>query len=577
MQSFSKIALFVALLLMASGSVRAQDYLKLGKDALQQKSFDVAIDYLLKAQKANTRNVEANYFLGEAYRLKGVRDSAEMYLQRAVDINDEFMPAATSLGALFVRTGQWLKAGKIFTVATKVDKKNAGIPLAYANAYLEVDSLDKAIVYFSKAKDINENLPDVYIGLAEAYGRQNIAVLAITNYQKAAELEPKSAVIRYKLGKAFYKNRQYNDCAREFQEAVNLDPTNDVYVLEVAQIFYKAKMYRESARFFGKYVTLKKDNRIAYEEYAKALYTGRFYRDAVPVIEEAMRLNPKSYELKPAFARSLYESGESQKAIDAYKALPKDSLVAEDYVRIGRSYLKLKDTDNAIAGFEQAVTLDSTSTEVSAELAGGYMAKKMYDKAAEQYNKKLKAEPKNIGALVNGGVCFMVIGKYDTAKVMMQKVIELRPEFFQAYLYLAKCYYLLDSLDLAKKQYQLVIAIIDTMNIPASEGKTKAEKYGTQLLEANKFIGLIELLGKHYPSAIEYLKKAIEFEPKEKRDLEAHLWLAQSYALSLGNQKITIEEAQAIRQKAIEQYEIVLKIDPKNKTGIKELDQIKGK
>jgi len=88
---------------------------------------------------------------------------------------------------------------------------------------------------------------------------------------------------------------------------------------------------------------------------------------------------------------------------------------------------------------------------------------------------------------------------------------------------------------------------------------------------------LIELLGKHYPSAIEHLKKAVEYEPKDKRDLEAHLWLAQSYALSLGNTKITVEEAHAIRQKAIEQYEIVLKIDPKNKPAIKELDQIKGK
>jgi tetratricopeptide (TPR) repeat protein len=562
---------------MVSGSVRAQDYLKLGKDALQQKSLDVAIEYLLKAQKTNTRNVDANYFLGEAYRLKGVRDSAEMFLQRAVDINDEYIPALTSLGSLFVRSGQWLKAGKIFAAAMKVDKKNAGISVAYGNAYLEVDSLDKAIIYFSKAKEINENLSEVYIGLAEAYGRQNIAVLAISNYQKAAELDPKSAVIRYKLGKAFYKNRQYNDCAREFQEAVNLDPTNDVYVLEVAEIFYRAKMYRESARFFGKYVTMKKDNRVAYEEYAKALYAGKFYKDAIPVIEEATKLNPKLYDLKPAFAHSLYESGEFQKAIDAYKALPKDSLIAEDYIRIGRSYIKLKDTDNAIASFERANALDSTSTEVSGELAGGYMAKKMYGKAAEQYDKKLKAEPKNIGALVNGGVCFMVIGKYDTAKVMMQKVIELRPDFFQAYLYLAKCYYLLDSLDLAKKQYQLVIAIIDTMNIPASEGNSKEEKYGAQLLEANKFIGLIELLGKHYPSAIEYLKKSIEYEPKDKRDLEAHLWLAQSYALSLGNQKITVEEAQAIRQKAIEQYEIVLKIDPKNKTATKELDQLKGK
>jgi tetratricopeptide (TPR) repeat protein len=576
MQSFSARTVFLAMLFLALGSVRAQDNVKLGKEALQQKSYDVAIDYFQKAQKAAPRTVEANYFLGEAYRLKGVQDSAEMFLQRAVDINDEYIPAMTSLGTVFVKIGQGEKAGKIYAAATKADKKNPGISLAFGNAYLEVDSLDKAVVFFSRAKDINENLPEVYVGLAEAYGRQNIAVLAISNYQRAAELEPKSAVIRYKLGKAFYKNRQYNDCAREFQEAVNLDPTNDVYVLEVAQIFYRAKMYRESARFFGKYVTLKKDNRVAYGEYAKALYAGKFYKDAVPVIEEAIKLNPKLYDLKPALAHSLYESGESQRAIDSYKALPKDSLIAEDYVRIGRSYMKVKDPDYAIASFEKAITMDTASTETAGDLAGLYMGKKMYDKAAAQYDKKLKAEPKNIGALVNGGVCFMVVGKYDTAKAMMQKVIELRPDFFQAYLYLAKCYYLLDSLDHAKKQYQLVLSIIDTINVPTSEGKSKEEKYGAQQLEGNKFIGLIELLSKNYPPAIEYLKKAMTHESKEKKDVEAHLWLAQSYALSLGNKKITVEEAQAIRQKAIDEYKTVLKLDPKNAAATKELKQLEG-
>ena len=576
MHSFSKRIILFLFFFTLCGRVHAQDDLALGKEALQQKSYDTAITYLVRAQKTAPRVVETNFYLGEAYRLKGVKDSAETFLQRAVDIDDTYLPAWSSLGALMIKTGQWDKAAKIFTAATKADKKSPAVSLAYANAYLDVDSLDKAIVYFSKAKELNENLPEVYVGLAESYGRQNIAVLAISNYQKAAELDSQSAVIRYKLGKAYYKNRQYNECVREFETAINLDPTNDLYVFDVADIFYRAKLWRESALFFAKYVKLKKDNPVAYNEYAKALYDGRFYKDALPVIEQAITLSPKSYELKPMLARSEYECGEFPKALDAYKVLPVDSLDAEDYIRIGRSYARVKDPDNAIANFEKANALDTASTEDAADLAPLYMGKKMYDKAASEYARKLKADPKNVGALVNGGVCYMVIGKYDTAKTMMQEVIDLRPDFFQAYLYLAKCYYLLDSLNLAEKQYQLVISIIDTIKIESSEGKSKEEKYGAQLLEANKFIGLIELLSKHYPPAIENLKKAITYESKEKKDVEAHLWLAQSYALSLGNTKITVDEAQVIKEKAIDEYKVVLKIDPKNAAANKELKQLEG-
>src|SRR5208283_3638832 len=347
---FKRIAPFLILFAL-SESAHAQDNLALGKEALQQKSYDVAIGYFVKAQKAAPRVLEANFYLGEAYRLKGVKDSAETFLQRAVDINETFLPAWSSLGTLMVKTGQWDKAAKVFAAATKVDKNSPAVSLAYGNAFLDIDSLDKAIVYFSKAKELNENLPEIYVGLAEAYGRQNIIVLAISNYQKAAELDSMSAVIRYKLGKAYYKARQYNDCVREFQAAINLDPTNDLYVFDVADIFYRAKLWRESALFFAKYVALKKDNPVATDEYAKALYGGKFYKVALPVLEQAITLNPKAYDLKPMLARSEYEVGESQKAVDAYKALPKDSLAAEDYVRIGRSYAKLKNADSAIVNF----------------------------------------------------------------------------------------------------------------------------------------------------------------------------------------------------------------------------------
>ena len=86
----------------------------------------------------------------------------------------------------------------------------------------------------------------------------------------------------------------------------------------------------------------------------KHCIVGKYYKDALPVLEQAIALNPKAYELKPMLARSEYECGDFQKALDAYKVLPKDSLVAEDYVRIGRSYARLKNADSAIVNFEKA-------------------------------------------------------------------------------------------------------------------------------------------------------------------------------------------------------------------------------
>ena len=103
---FKRIAPLLILFAL-SESVHAQDDLALGKEALQQKSYDTAISYFVKAQKAAPRILETNFYLGEAYRLKGVRDSAEFFLQHAVDINETYLPAWSSLGTLMIKTSQW--------------------------------------------------------------------------------------------------------------------------------------------------------------------------------------------------------------------------------------------------------------------------------------------------------------------------------------------------------------------------------------------------------------------------------------------------------------------------------------
>lgn len=576
MRNSARTMIFGISIFIALQNLSAQDLLRLGKEAMQQKSYAVAVEYFLKAQKANARSVEANFLLGEAYRLEGVKDSAEMYLQRTVDINDEYMPALVSLGTLFVNTGQSDKAAKIFAAATKLDKKNPSIALAYGNAYLRVDSLDKAIFYFSKAKDIHENLPEVYAGLAEAYGRQNIAVLAISNYQKAAELDPASAVYRYKLGKAFYKNRQYNDCAREFQEAVNLDPTNDVYVYEVADLFYRAKMYRESARFFAKYVTLKKDNHTAYEEYAKALYAGKFYKDAVPVIEEAMKLNPRTYELKPMYAYSLYEAGEPQKAIEAYKGLPPDSLGFDEYLRLGRANARLKDTANAVASFEKAESLNVSSTEFAAELGLLYYGQRKYDKSAGQFQKKVRSDPNNVLALYYGGTSYNMSGQIDSARTFFKRYVELRPSDLNGRSKLAETYRLQDSLETARKMYGDILAIVDSLG-KEDNGKNK-EKYYPTMIGVYRILALMAYQEKEFLAAVDNMKKAVSYEPKDpkQQDDQLHLFYAQMLNVARSVKTISPERAAELRAQAVEEYKYVLKLNPKNATAKKELGQLEG-
>jgi tetratricopeptide (TPR) repeat protein len=583
---FARLGTLIVLLSpVMFAATSAQDQLAAGKEALLHKAYNEAIADFQEVLKTDDHNADANFFLGQAYKAKGVYDSAQMYLERVIDLNENYVPADTSLFGVYAKEGLWDMESKRFDEATKSNPNDPNIPSALGNIYLDVDSLDKAVIYFSKAKEINNNFAPAYVGLGEAYERQNIFVLAITDFQTAAQFDSTNADIHFRLGKAYYKNRQYNESAREFEKAIDLNPKDSEVIFDLADLYYRAKLWVESAKFFEKYVALKNDNPVAAEEYAKSLYNTAvayknvsYFKRAVPILNRAIELNPTMYDLKPMLANALYETDDAQQAITAYNALPKDSLNAEDYAHLGRAYEKLKDTANAILDFQKSSQMDSSSTEVTGDLAAIFVEQRQFDQAADEYRRKLKDDPDNIGALYYGGFSNYMIGRFDTAKVLYERFVKLRPDYIPGRMFLARTCVAMDSTDLGRKVYGETLDFLDSLS-KADTSKSKEEQYDQDRIDVYRGLAAIDYGEKEYVKAIDNLKKAVEYEPKDikKKDDALHLFLAQMYNIARSIKTLTPDEVTAYKDKAVEEYNYVLRINPKNPTARKELDQLTGK
>jgi tetratricopeptide (TPR) repeat protein len=557
----------------------AQDPITLGKDALKRKAYDEAVNQLSVAFKASSRNAEVCYLLGEAYSQKANYDSAEFYLSRSLDINDDKnTPAYIALFPVLAKKNKWGELNKRYLTATKYDKKNPAIPYTLGTTYLEVDSLDKAILNFSRARDLDEKDVDAYIGLAEAYQRQNVGAMAIANYQKALEVAPNDPTVHYRLGKSFYKNRQYTESAKEFQEAINLDPKNDVVIYELADLYWRAKQWENAGRFFEKYVALKPDYALAAEHYAKALYyTKRNYKEAVPVIERAIQLNPKVFDLKPMLAHALFVAKDEKRAFDLYKTIPPDSLGADDFMRFGFAALSVQDTTSAVTAFEKAGVLDTAAVEAAGKLAGIYVKRKEFRNAADQYLRILKHYPDDKSALFYAGYSLSVLEKFDSAKTMYKRYVELMPASIQGRLSLAQAYANVDSLSMTKKVYAQTLELLDSLSAADTLSQVKKEeKYNPQYITVYRTLAVMHYQVKDYSAAINSLLKAITYEPK-KKDENLHLFLAQMYNVARSNKELSPDEAVALRDKAVAEYSVVLQINPKNATALKERKQIVDK
>jgi tetratricopeptide (TPR) repeat protein len=301
---------FVTLMLIVSFAF-AQDDLSKGKEALGKKAYDEALTYFQKYLNANSRSGEANYFVGETYRLKGDYQNAQSALERALDFDDEFEPSLVSMVRVYGKLGMWDKAAKRYKLIEKYHKNSTVGPIAYGQTYLETDSLDKASIYFSKAKEIDPKCVDAFIGLSEVYARQNVIVLAVDNLRTATQINPTDPTLWYRLATTIMKNRGLNSAQIEevvaaLQKSIELDPNNTQALFDAANIFYRIKYWRQAAEFFKKYTDVKKDNAEAWEKYGTSAYNAKAYTDAITVLEQAIKLNPKNSELSAMLGHSLY-------------------------------------------------------------------------------------------------------------------------------------------------------------------------------------------------------------------------------------------------------------------------------
>lgn len=537
------------------------------KIAIDAKKYDEAINLLSNLKNERSVASEANYLLGKAYFAKKDFGKSKSSFEASLDYDDDMMLSRAGLISSLLQLKEFDKLQKIISEGEKIikRKKDQNFYEYYfevGNAYFIADSIDKAILFYSKSKEQNSVYAKTLVGLANCYFNQTVYSMAIENFKSAISLEPNNATYHYSIGKVYYKMRSYSDAARSFNSAIKLDSTNELYLFELADLFFKAKYWSDAAHTYGKYVKLKPKDETILEPFARSQYNAKMYKESIPNLEKLIK-KESSQELQLMLAHSLYELGDYLKSANQYKLFPKDSLnKSSDLINFGRSLIKLKDTTVALEMFEKATEVDSNSIIIVAgDLASIYMAQKNFEKAVVQYERILSIDTKNISALFYSGYAYSILNKIEEAKNMFLRVTELRPNYLQGRIFLFRMLIELSNIPDATTQSEIILKQIDS-TVANETDKSKIEKINLNYIDVYRSLASMEYKQKNYIKAIEFLNKAISYEQKSKMDETLHLFLAQMYNIS-GDKK-----------NAVLQYNIVIKLNPKNAVAKKELKQI---
>lgn len=532
------LSLFSAVVLCAQ-----EARLFLAQEALRQDKFEEAITLLRAEVEREPNYEEAHYFLGLALQKSGRLEEAYAELKFVRDKNPKNGEYLFAFSTLCLDLKKYDEAKAAIEDGLRLKNGKTNFLYARGLVYAAQDSLDQALIILMKAREAAPQDAKIYRAIADIYAKQKVTALALDYYREALRRDPNWAEGHYLVGKILQKDKQYHDALTAFKETVRLAPEHPEAYFDLGNLYFAGRKFSEAVTALQSYVQMHPNSFPGHLLLAKSYYATRQPVAAIAQAEQAAALNPESVETLRFLAGMYYDTRDYEGAVKSYERLEaaakNGDLQAEDYVKWGRSLMRLKQNAAAITILEKAVGMDSTLADVQFELGTLLVMEKRYAQAIPCFDKKIRADTTASGAYFNQGIAYIGLSDWLGAIRALKAGLALKPDYLEGRLALARSYAQMDSTQQAGVQYEEVLKL--------------APKHS----EALKQLGYYNLIGKNYAKAILYLRKHVELEPKSEY---GWLWLAQGSALNR-----QISEAKAAYQK-------VLQINPKNADAQKGLE-----
>ena len=283
-------------------------------------------------------------------------------------VNEQFEPAEISFKSLIQATPN---SGEIY--------------FYYGENFCRNNNLDKALVMYNKAVEVNATSPFGYIGLGKIQWEQGKQTEAKANFYKAqtlsanknasvlmkiaeeyinadqknlvdaftlldlaAKLEPKNPEVFILTGDAFLEQNNGNKAIENYEKASALDAKSVKAILRQGQLWNRSRNYEKAVEFYKKSKLVDSSFAPAYRELAEIYFRMQKYKTASDQYKRYLELNPNC-SAKARYAGFLEEAKQYKESVEACKdALKCDTNNIYLYRYLSFDYYNLKDYENGM-------------------------------------------------------------------------------------------------------------------------------------------------------------------------------------------------------------------------------------
>lgn len=370
-------------------------YVQLSDYYSQKYDFKSAADFLAKG-KSETK---LNYQLIRAFAQLELRrqspKTAEQYAEQALKLYDGDVESLNILSESLMMQNQFEKAYQYSAKAISLEANNSRAQEIYAESLLGLRGIGAAREYLTQLVNTYPDNLDYRTSLGKILMKDERYSEAIPALKRVVDNNPSQLKAQMLLGEAYVRSNDLNEALKTYFKAASLDPSGAEPIFQIGDVYSKNEATQAKAlKSFQKVIETNPRFPKAYYRAGEAALRLGLTRQAEDYAEMEKKVNPKIADPYILLADIYFSQEKYAKSANelrrAVQLRPDDSNL---YIQLAKSHRLSGQLDAAAGMLRVAASKESGNADIYREQGAVFEKQGLSDQALSAYTRYLELKP----------------------------------------------------------------------------------------------------------------------------------------------------------------------------------------
>lgn len=391
----SKDAIDWTLKAYRADSKLVEAYAQLSDYYSQKYDFKSAMDFLAKGRSETRLNYQLIRAFAQLELRRGSPKTAEKYAGDALKLYDGDVESLNILSEALMMQNQYEKAYQYSSKAISLESNNAHAQEVYAESLLGLRGIGAAREYLSQLVNTYPDNLEYRVSLAKILMKDERYSEAIPILKQVVNSNPSQMKAQMLLGNALARSNDLDEALKTYFKAASLDPSGAGPIFQIGDVYSRNDATQAKAlKSFQKVIETNPRFPKAYYRAGQAALRLGLTKQAVDYAEMEKKVNPRiadPYILLADiyFSQEKYANSASELR-RAVQLRPDDS---DLYIQLARSHRLSGQLDAAAGMLRVAASKESGNADIYREQGAVFEKQGLSDQALSAYTRYLELKP----------------------------------------------------------------------------------------------------------------------------------------------------------------------------------------